>query len=126
MALRSGRHARVRAEMSRSVDAGSGSRHRRRDRVAPRQPNRGRPRCGFAPLEYVDPEVGGGEFVAIVGRPACDKSTLLNMLAGIDRPASGGVLVAGTPVQAFGQDRLPAWRGRVVGVVFRFFQILPR
>lgn len=68
----------------------------------------------------------GGEFVAIVGKSGCDKSTLLNMLAGIDRPASVGVLVADTPVHALGQDQLAAWRGRVVGVVFRFFQLLPR
>ena len=80
---------------------------------------------GFTALRGVDLRVPRGEFVAVVGRSGSGKSTLLNLVAGIDRPSAGEVLVAGTPVQALDESRLAAWRGRNVGVVFQFFQLLP-
>src|SRR5262249_37632236 len=66
-----------------------------------------------------------GQFVAIVGKSGSGKSTLVNIITGIDRPTSGQVQVAGTPVHQLKQDRLARWRGRTVGVVFQFFQLLP-
>jgi putative ABC transport system ATP-binding protein len=79
----------------------------------------------FAALRDVDLDVGAGEFVAIVGKSGSGKSTLLNLLGGIDRPSSGSVIVGGTPIQDLTPDRLATWRGRGVGIVFQFFQLLP-
>jgi putative ABC transport system ATP-binding protein len=79
----------------------------------------------FTALNGIDLQVDEGEFVAVVGKSGSGKSTLLNILAGIDRPTSGGVMVGGTPVHELTEGRIAAWRGRNVGVVFQFFQLLP-
>ena len=79
----------------------------------------------FEALRGVDLSARPGEFVAIVGRSGSGKSTLLNLIAGIDRPTSGRVEVAGTVLGDLNENRLAAWRGRTVGVVFQFFQLLP-
>jgi putative ABC transport system ATP-binding protein len=83
------------------------------------------PAGSFSALRGVDLEVGAGEFVAIVGRSGSGKSTLLNLIAGLDRPSGGTVTVSGRGLHALGHDQLAAWRGRHVGVVFQFFQLLP-
>jgi putative ABC transport system ATP-binding protein len=80
---------------------------------------------GFTALKEVDLRIRAGEFVAVVGKSGSGKSTLLNLVAGIDRPSAGAVLVAGTRVDGLDESRLAAWRGRNVGVVFQFFQLLP-
>ncbi len=79
----------------------------------------------FAALRGIDLDITAGEFAAIVGKSGSGKSTLLNMLAGIDRPSRGTVTIGGTPIQGLSHDRLAAWRGRNVGIVFQFFQLLP-
>lgn len=79
----------------------------------------------FAALQDIDLDIRGGEFVGIVGKSGSGKSTLLNMVAGIDRPSSGSVAVAGTEIQALSENKLAAWRGRNIGFVFQFFQLLP-
>ncbi len=79
----------------------------------------------FAALREVDLTVAAGEFVAVVGRSGSGKTTLLNLLAGIDKPSSGEVWVAGTGLHDLRETRLAAWRGRAVGLVFQFFQLLP-
>jgi putative ABC transport system ATP-binding protein len=66
-----------------------------------------------------------GEFVAVVGRSGSGKTTLLNLLAGIDRPTSGTVRVSGADLGSLTESGLAAWRGRTVGLVFQFFQLLP-
>jgi putative ABC transport system ATP-binding protein len=79
----------------------------------------------FTALKGVDLAVRAGEFVAVVGKSGSGKSTLLNMITGIDRPTSGEVWVNGAPLHTYNEDRMAAWRGRNLGVVFQFFQLLP-
>jgi putative ABC transport system ATP-binding protein len=79
----------------------------------------------FAALRNIDLQIAAGEFVAIVGKSGSGKSTLLNMVGGIDSPTSGMVEVGGTAIQSMDQNRLAAWRGRNIGIVFQFFQLLP-
>jgi len=76
-------------------------------------------------LAKVSLAIDAGEVVAIVGRSGSGKSTLVNIVAGIDRPTAGSVVVAGTRLADLGESALAAWRGRTVGLVFQFFQLLP-
>ncbi|MCK4899391.1 MAG: ATP-binding cassette domain-containing protein, partial [Anaerolineales bacterium] len=70
-------------------------------------------------------DVANGEFVSIVGPSGNGKSTLLNMITGIDRPTGGEVIVTGREVHKMSENKLAAWRGQHVGIVFQFFQMLP-
>jgi putative ABC transport system ATP-binding protein len=70
-------------------------------------------------------DVKSGEFVSIVGPSGNGKSTLLNMITGIDRPTSGEVIVTGREVHKMSENQLAAWRGQHVGIIFQFFQMLP-
>jgi putative ABC transport system ATP-binding protein len=79
----------------------------------------------FMALKGIDLRVDTGEFVAVVGKSGNGKSTLINMITGIDRPTSGEVWVAGTAVHTLTENQIAVWRGRTVGVVFQFFQLLP-
>ena len=79
----------------------------------------------FSALKGVDLRVDTGEFVAVVGKSGSGKSTLINMITGIDRPTAGEVFVADTAIHTLSENRLAAWRGRNVGVIFQFFQLLP-
>jgi putative ABC transport system ATP-binding protein len=66
-----------------------------------------------------------GEFVAIVGPSGNGKSTLLNLLTGIDRPSEGQVIVCGSALHKMKEEHLSVWRGESIGIVFQFFQLLP-
>jgi putative ABC transport system ATP-binding protein len=79
----------------------------------------------FRALEGVDLEIGRGELAAVQGKSGSGKSTLLNLIGGIDRPSAGSVLVAGLAVHEASESKLTRWRGRRVGIVFQFFQLLP-
>jgi putative ABC transport system ATP-binding protein len=79
----------------------------------------------FTALRGVNLHVKTGEFVGLIGKSGSGKTTLINMITGIDRPTSGEVIVAGTPVHALNENQLAMWRGRTIGVVFQFFQLLP-
>jgi len=76
-------------------------------------------------LKDISLRLHAGEFVSIVGPSGSGKSTLLNMITGIDRPTSGEVLVGGEAVHAMNENQLARWRGRHIGVIFQFFQLLP-
>lgn len=76
-------------------------------------------------LKGIDLRVNAGEFVAVLGKSGAGKTTLINLMSGIDRPTSGEIRVGGAAVHALGEDARAAWRGRNVGVVFQFFQLLP-
>jgi putative ABC transport system ATP-binding protein len=79
----------------------------------------------FKALRGVDLQVEAGEFVAVVGPSGSGKSTLINMITGIDRPTTGEVYVAGERLTQMSENQVAKWRGRNVGVVFQFFQLLP-
>lgn len=79
----------------------------------------------FTALDDISLDIAQGEFVAIVGQSGSGKTTLLNLLAGIDRPTKGEVLVAGTSLGKLSESGLAEWRGKHVGLVFQFFQLLP-
>jgi ABC-type lipoprotein export system ATPase subunit len=76
-------------------------------------------------LKGIDFQVGVGEFVSIVGPSGSGKSTLINMITGIDRPTEGEVTVVNEHLTHLSESRVARWRGRNVGVVFQFFQLLP-
>ena len=76
-------------------------------------------------LREVSLEITQGEFVAIIGKSGSGKTTLINLLTGIDSPSTGIIRVASTDVHTLGQEDLSSWRGRSVGIVFQFFQLLP-
>jgi putative ABC transport system ATP-binding protein len=79
----------------------------------------------FPALKGIDLQVDSGEFVAVIGKSGSGKSTLVNMITGIDRPTAGEVLVGDTSVGTLREGPLAQWRGRTIGVIFQFFQLLP-
>src|SRR5947209_16185558 len=79
----------------------------------------------YPALRGVDLEVVNGDMVAIVGPSGSGKSTIMNMITGIDRPTSGAVTVDGQRIDQMSEEELAIWRGKCVGVVFQFFQLLP-
>jgi putative ABC transport system ATP-binding protein len=83
------------------------------------------PAGSFRALRGIDLQVDAGEFIAVVGKSGSGKSTLMNMMTGIDRATAGDVWVGGTHLNHLSEGRTAEWRGRTVGVIFQFFQLLP-
>lgn len=83
------------------------------------------PSGSFTALQDINLRIQAGEFVAVVGKSGSGKTTLLNVLAGIDRPTSGAISVNGTRLDSLSESQLAEWRGRTIGLVFQFFQLLP-
>ena len=79
----------------------------------------------FHALNSIDLQIHPGEFVSIIGKSGSGKSTLLNMITGIDRPTTGEVYVNGQAVHELNENRMARWRGKNLGIVFQFFQLLP-
>uniref|UniRef100_A0A7C1FGJ7 ABC transporter ATP-binding protein n=1 Tax=Caldilinea aerophila TaxID=133453 RepID=A0A7C1FGJ7_9CHLR len=79
----------------------------------------------FVALKGIDLKVERGEFLAVVGKSGSGKSTLINMFTGIDHPTDGEVIVADTPIRRLSEGQMAEWRGRTMGIVFQFFQLLP-
>ncbi len=79
----------------------------------------------FHVLKGIDLTLRRGEFVAIVGKSGSGKSTLLNMMTGIDHPTGGQVVINGVNIYEMNESQRALWRGRNLGIVFQFFQLLP-
>jgi len=83
---------------------------------------------GTAPLTILHPldlAVGAGRFLAVTGPSGSGKSTLLGLIAGLDAPSSGRVVIDGTDITSLDEDRLARLRGQKVGFVFQFFHLVP-
>jgi len=76
-------------------------------------------------LKAIDLQVRRGEFLVVTGKSGAGKTTLVNVIAGLDRTTAGEIWVDGTPVHRLSADRAARWRGRSVGVVFQSFELLP-
>src|SRR5579863_3449770 len=76
-------------------------------------------------LRGIDLEVPAGQFVAIMGASGSGKSTLLGLLAGLDTPTSGSILIDGTEITGMSEDHLALVRGRKIGFVFQSYQLIP-
>lgn len=76
-------------------------------------------------LKGIDLSIWRGEFVAVVGKSGAGKSTLVNLISGINHPTSGEILFQGEPVHTLDEDGKARWRGKHLGIVFQFFQLLP-
>jgi putative ABC transport system ATP-binding protein len=113
-----------------SVDAGAGARYRHGNqhlievRSAVKTFTLGGG-ASFTALRGVNLRVDPGEFVSIVGKSGSGKSTLINLLTGIDRPTSGEIFVGDTALHKLNEEKMAVWRGRSIGLVFQFFQLLP-
>jgi putative ABC transport system ATP-binding protein len=79
----------------------------------------------FPALKGIDLQIQAGEFVAVVGKSGSGKSTLINVFTGIDHPTDGEAIVAGTRLRDLSEGKMAQWRGRTMGIVFQFFQLLP-
>ena len=79
----------------------------------------------FTALKGIDLRVEPGAFVSIIGKSGSGKSTLINVITGIDRPTSGEVIVDNVRIHTLNEEQIALWRGRSIGVIFQFFQLLP-
>ncbi|HEY9075059.1 MAG TPA: ABC transporter ATP-binding protein [Anaerolineaceae bacterium] len=83
------------------------------------------PAGNFTALKNINAQFYPGEFVAVVGKSGSGKSTLANMITGIDHPTKGSVRIADTVIHKLNESQMSIWRGKNLGVVFQFFQLLP-
>jgi putative ABC transport system ATP-binding protein len=83
------------------------------------------PSGDFTALKSIDLKLNGGEFVGITGKSGSGKSTLINMITGIDHPTSGEIWIGKTMVNHLTESQMAMWRGRNLGIVFQFYQLLP-
>jgi len=82
-------------------------------------------KLSYRALRGVDLAIEPGEMVAIVGPSGSGKTTILNLASGIDRPTAGSISVTGRRIDTLDEEQLATWRGRHIGIVFQFFQLLP-
>src|SRR5689334_469173 len=76
-------------------------------------------------LKDIDLHIGAGEAVGLVGPSGSGKSTLLMVAAGLERPDTGAVYVAGQDLRSLDEDALARFRGKNVGIVFQAYHLIP-
>jgi len=76
-------------------------------------------------LKNIDLKIKKGEFVGIVGKSGAGKTTLINMLAGLDSLTSGEVWINKEPIHMMSEDDLARWRGKNIGLIFQNFHLIP-
>ena len=76
-------------------------------------------------LKDISFDIGYGEFASIVGPSGNGKTTLLNMITGIDRPSDGDVIVGGQSLNSLSENQMALWRRENVGIIFQSFNLLP-
>ena len=79
----------------------------------------------FMALNGINLQVDQGEFLAIVGKSGSGKTTLINMITGLDQPTDGEIFIGEKRINGMNENQLAMWRGKTIGVVFQFFQLLP-
>jgi putative ABC transport system ATP-binding protein len=79
----------------------------------------------YPALSRINLTIEEGDYMMVIGKSGSGKSTLLNILGGIDRPDEGSLLFRGTPLEQLSESEISKWRGRHVGIVFQFYQLLP-
>ncbi len=79
----------------------------------------------FPALRQVNLDVFPGEFVGVLGKSGAGKTTLVNMITGVDHLTSGEVWVNNTPVHQLNENELALWRGRNLGIVYQSFHLMP-
>lgn len=76
-------------------------------------------------LNNINLQFEKGKFVAVLGESGCGKTTLLNIISGIDRPSGGKIMFNELELSTMSQKELTRWRGKNIGIVFQFFQLIP-
>lgn len=79
----------------------------------------------FPALKEIDLDIHPGEFVGILGKSGAGKTTLINLVSGVDHPTSGEIWVNGAAIHKLNESQVSAWRGRNLGVIFQSFQLMP-
>lgn len=79
----------------------------------------------ITPLDQVDLDIEEGDFVSLMGPSGTGKSTLLNLVSGIDRPDQGTIMVDGTEITAMSRGNLADWRARNLGYIFQTHNLIP-
>lgn len=79
----------------------------------------------ITPLEQVDLDIHAGEFVSLMGPSGTGKSTLLNLISGIDRPDQGTIVVDGVEISGMSRSRLADWRAANLGYIFQTHNLIP-
>jgi ABC-type lipoprotein export system ATPase subunit len=83
------------------------------------------PAGDFPALQGIDLDVYPGEFVGIIGRSGAGKTTLVNVLTGVDHPSEGAVWIGEVPIHGLSENRLALWRGRTLGIIYQSFYLMP-
>ncbi|MHB8135668.1 MAG: ABC transporter ATP-binding protein [Anaerolineaceae bacterium] len=79
----------------------------------------------FPALKNINITIESGKLVSVLGKSGSGKSTLINLMAGIDHPSSGEVIINGSDIHKMSEGKIAVWRGKNLGIVFQFFQLLP-
>jgi len=79
----------------------------------------------FLALKGIDLDVRSGEFIGVLGKSGAGKTTMINLISGVDHLTSGEIMVQDVPVHALNENQAARWRGRNLGVIFQSFQLMP-